>query len=144
VAAGVLGWYGVSSNTVAHPVDDPEATSLARMLTTHVVSALDQGIKGELARRWRAWRDRCVPELDRMLDAFRAEAGLRSQEQSRAITAAVDPHLPPGRRGASLSQKPVYWFQQRAPIRTIMRSLPEVRTPRPGARRSGAEPADRG
>src|SRR6185436_3690641 len=32
VAAGVLGWYGVSSNTVAHPVDDPEATSLARML----------------------------------------------------------------------------------------------------------------
>ena len=32
VAAGTLGWYGVSSNTVAHPVDDPEATSLARML----------------------------------------------------------------------------------------------------------------
>ena len=32
MAAGTLGWYGVSSNTVAHPVDDPEATSLARML----------------------------------------------------------------------------------------------------------------
>jgi aryl-alcohol dehydrogenase-like predicted oxidoreductase len=32
VAAGTLGWYGVSSNTVAHPVHDPEATSLARML----------------------------------------------------------------------------------------------------------------
>ena len=32
VAEGALGWYGVSSNTVAHPVDDPEATSLARML----------------------------------------------------------------------------------------------------------------
>ena len=29
VAAGTLGWYGVSSNTVARPVDDPEATSLA-------------------------------------------------------------------------------------------------------------------
>jgi uncharacterized protein len=32
VAAGALGWYGVSSNTVASPPDDPEATSLPRML----------------------------------------------------------------------------------------------------------------
>jgi aryl-alcohol dehydrogenase-like predicted oxidoreductase len=32
VAQGRLGWYGVSSNTVARPVEDVEATSLARML----------------------------------------------------------------------------------------------------------------
>lgn len=32
VDAGRLRWYGVSSNTVARPEDDPEATSLARML----------------------------------------------------------------------------------------------------------------
>jgi aryl-alcohol dehydrogenase-like predicted oxidoreductase len=32
VAAGTLGWYGVSSNTAAHAADDPEATSLTRML----------------------------------------------------------------------------------------------------------------
>ena len=32
VAGGRLRWYGVSSNTVAQPVDDPEATSLTRML----------------------------------------------------------------------------------------------------------------
>jgi hypothetical protein len=32
VAAGVVGCYGVSSNTVAKPSDDPEATSLTRML----------------------------------------------------------------------------------------------------------------
>ena len=32
VAAGRIRWYGVSSNTVAAPMTDPEATSLARML----------------------------------------------------------------------------------------------------------------
>jgi len=32
VAAGTLRWYGVSSNTVAAAPDDPEATSLPRML----------------------------------------------------------------------------------------------------------------
>ena len=79
-----------------------------RGLTGHVVGALDAGISGELARRWRAWRDRYRPELDRLLDAFRAEAGLRSQEQSRMITAAVDPRLPPERRGATLSQKSLW------------------------------------
>ncbi|MEK7219585.1 MAG: aldo/keto reductase, partial [candidate division NC10 bacterium] len=32
VAAGRIGWYGVSSNTAVAPPDDPEATSLSRML----------------------------------------------------------------------------------------------------------------
>jgi len=32
VVAGRIGWYGVSSNTAVLPADDPEATSLARML----------------------------------------------------------------------------------------------------------------
>ncbi|MBI2000533.1 MAG: DUF255 domain-containing protein, partial [candidate division NC10 bacterium] len=32
VAAGRIGWYGVSSNTAVVPPDDPEATSLSRML----------------------------------------------------------------------------------------------------------------
>jgi hypothetical protein len=32
VAAGRVGWYGVSSNTAVLPADDPEATSLWRML----------------------------------------------------------------------------------------------------------------
>jgi hypothetical protein len=32
VAAGRIGWYGVSSNTAVLPADDPEATSLVQML----------------------------------------------------------------------------------------------------------------
>jgi aryl-alcohol dehydrogenase-like predicted oxidoreductase len=79
-----------------------------RGLTARVVGALDAGIAGELAGRWRAWRDRYLPELDRLLDGFRAEAGARSQGQSRAVAAAIDPVLPPERRGATLSQKSLW------------------------------------
>jgi uncharacterized protein len=79
-----------------------------RGLTTRVVGALDAGIAGELAGRWRSWRDRYLPELERLLDGFRAEAGGRSQGQSGAIAAAIDPLLPPERRGAALSQKALW------------------------------------
>jgi aryl-alcohol dehydrogenase-like predicted oxidoreductase len=91
-----------------------------RGLTTHVIGALDAGIAGDLARRWRAWRDRYVPELDRLLDAFRAEAGLRSQEQSRAISAAVDPRLSPERRGATLSQKSLWTLASTPGVSTVL------------------------
>src|SRR5262249_28655267 len=77
-------------------------------LTSRVVGALAAGIWGGLADRWRAWRDRYRPELDRLLDGFRAEAGGRSQEQSRVIAAAIDPLLPPDRRGAGLSRKALW------------------------------------
>ncbi len=79
-----------------------------RGLTARVGDALDAGIKGELAVRWRAWRDRYLPELERLLDGFRAEAGRRSQPQSRAVAAALDPLLPPERRGAGLSGKALW------------------------------------
>jgi hypothetical protein len=91
-----------------------------RGLTTHVVGALDGGITGDLARRWRTWRDRYMPELDCLLDAFRAEAGFRSQEQSRAITAAVDPRLPPERRGATLSRKALWTLASTPGISTVL------------------------
>jgi hypothetical protein len=85
-----------------------------------VVGALDAGIAGELAHRWSAWRDRYVPELDRLLDGFRAEAGSRSQVQSRAIAAAVDPLLPPERRGASLSQKTLWTVASTPGVTTVL------------------------
>jgi hypothetical protein len=91
-----------------------------RGLTTRVVGALDAGIAGELAHRWSAWRDRYVPELDRLLDGFRAEAGSRSQVQSRAIAAAVDPLLPPERRGASLSQKTLWTVASTPGVTTVL------------------------
>ncbi len=38
VAAGRIAWYGVSSNTAVSPPDDPEATSLSRMLEAAVAA----------------------------------------------------------------------------------------------------------
>ena len=39
VAAGRIAWYGVSSNTAVLPPDDPEATSLSRMLESAALAA---------------------------------------------------------------------------------------------------------
>jgi hypothetical protein len=38
VSAGRIAWYGVSSNTAVRPPDDPEATSLSRMLDAAVAA----------------------------------------------------------------------------------------------------------
>jgi uncharacterized protein len=91
-----------------------------RGLTARVVGALDAGIGGELAGRWRGWRDRYRPELDQLLDGFRAEAAGRSQEQSRAIAAAVNPLVPPGRRGAGLSQKTLWVLASTPGVSTVL------------------------
>jgi hypothetical protein len=91
-----------------------------RGLTTRVVGALDAGIAGALADRWRTWRDRYRPELDRLLDGFRGEAAGRSQEQSQAIAAAIDPRLPPERRGAGLSQKALWTLASTPGVSTVL------------------------
>jgi aryl-alcohol dehydrogenase-like predicted oxidoreductase len=91
-----------------------------RGLTTRVVGALDAGIPGDLAGRWRGWRDRYRPELDRLLDSFRAEAAGRSQEQSGAIAAAVNPLVPPERRGAGLSQKTLWILASTPGVSTVL------------------------
>lgn len=43
VSAGRVQYYGVSSNTVTSPVDDPEATSLARMIEAAQAAAKSMG-----------------------------------------------------------------------------------------------------
>jgi hypothetical protein len=91
-----------------------------RGLTARVVGALDAGIAGTLAGQWRGWRDRYRPELDRLLDGFRAAAAGRSQEQSRAIAAVVDPLLPPDRRGARLSQKSLWALASTPGVSTVL------------------------
>jgi len=98
-----------------------------RGLTARVVRALDQGTSGEPAERWRGFRGRYLPALDRLLDACRAAAAGRSQAQSHAVTAALDPLLPAERRGAPLSQKALW----------VLASTPGVSTVLVGMRRPG-------
>jgi len=66
---------------------------------TQGVRALDGGLGGEVAERWRTWRDRYLPELRLLLVELRRQAAQKSQALSRAVAAAVDPLLPTERSG---------------------------------------------
>ncbi len=76
--------------------------------TTQVLSALDRGMRGPQADNWRELRGRYVEALDRVLQAFRAKAVAQTAENSRALTAKLDPTLPKERRAAPLSQKALH------------------------------------
>ena len=91
-----------------------------RGLTARVVKALDQGTTGETAERWRLFRGRYLPALDRLLDAFRADAAGRSQAESRAVSAALDPCLPGERRGAALSRKALWVAASTPGVSTVL------------------------
>jgi hypothetical protein len=75
---------------------------------TQVVRALDGGLGGEVAERWRTWRDRYLPELRLLLVELRRQATQKSQALSRAVAAAVDPLLPAERSGETLSRKALW------------------------------------
>ncbi len=91
-----------------------------RGLTARVVRALDQGLSGETAERWRGFRDRYRPALERLLGAFRADAAGRSQRESRGVAAALDPALPGERRGAPLSQKALWVVGSTPGVSTVL------------------------
>jgi aryl-alcohol dehydrogenase-like predicted oxidoreductase len=91
-----------------------------RGMTARVIRALDQGLAGETAERWRGFRDRYRPALERLLGAFRADAAGRSQRESRAVGAALDPALPGERRGAPLSQKALWVVASTPGVSTVL------------------------
>lgn len=135
VAGGRIGCYGVSSNTVAHPDDDPEATSLARFLDAArdaggaghhfrvlqlplnlmegegravAAAARDAGL-GVLANRpLNAIRGR---GLVRLADVTPGSEGMDPERQARTAAwarEALDPRLPVERRGEPLQRKALW------------------------------------
>jgi aryl-alcohol dehydrogenase-like predicted oxidoreductase len=81
---------------------------MVRPVVTQVVRALDAGLAGALAGGWLGWRDRYLPEIARLLEAFRQHAATGASAASRAVAAAIDPALPPERRAAPLSRKALW------------------------------------
>jgi len=73
-----------------------------------VLRALDGGLTGSLADTWRRWRDRYVPQLQRLLAALEGRAAARSQVVSDTIARAIDPHLPLRAQDESLSRKSLW------------------------------------
>jgi uncharacterized protein YyaL (SSP411 family)/aryl-alcohol dehydrogenase-like predicted oxidoreductase len=72
------------------------------------IQALDQVLTGPFAEQWRDWRNRYVPEMRRALAALRARAAALSRAVAGTVSAALDPLLPPERRGETLSRKALW------------------------------------
>jgi uncharacterized protein YyaL (SSP411 family)/aryl-alcohol dehydrogenase-like predicted oxidoreductase len=69
-----------------------------------VLSALDQGLDGELAEKWYDWRQRYLPELHKLLLGAGHEAAEVSRVRLRPLREALLPLVPEARRGDSLSR----------------------------------------
>ena len=72
------------------------------------IQALDQALTGPIADRWTEWRNRYVPELRQALAAIRARAAAHSRVIAQTVSSALDPLLPPERRGETLSRKALW------------------------------------
>jgi uncharacterized protein YyaL (SSP411 family)/aryl-alcohol dehydrogenase-like predicted oxidoreductase len=90
---------------------------------TELVRALDEGLSGALADRWRAWRDRYVPDLQRLLEGLRNEALARSQVTSTAIAACVDPFLSVERRAGTLARKALWVLACTPGVTTVLNGM---------------------
>jgi uncharacterized protein len=74
----------------------------------HVVRALAHGLGPDKAKPWQVWWDRYHPALQGLLRGIGRRAAMKGAEQSRTITEAIDPGLPPERRGETLSRKALW------------------------------------
>jgi aryl-alcohol dehydrogenase-like predicted oxidoreductase len=72
------------------------------------IQALDQVLTGPFAEQWRDWRNRYVPEMRKALAALRERAAALSRAVAGTVSAALDPLLPPERRGETLSRKALW------------------------------------
>jgi hypothetical protein len=75
---------------------------------TQLLAALDNNLTGELQSVWQSWRARYLEELAKPLAEFRRQGASKSQRQSVAVSAVIDPLLPPERRAESLSRKALW------------------------------------
>jgi hypothetical protein len=75
---------------------------------TRLLAALDNNFTGELQPVWQSWRARYLDELAKLLAEFRRQAASKSQRQSVAVSAVIDPLLPAERRAESLSRKALW------------------------------------
>jgi hypothetical protein len=72
------------------------------------LQALDQALSGPLAEQWRGWRGRYLPALQGALATLRARSADQSRALSQAVSAVLDPLLPPERRAETLSRKALW------------------------------------
>jgi hypothetical protein len=82
--------------------------------------ALERALSGSLAERWQEWRGRYLPALHLALEEIRRHAAERSLAAARAVERVLDPHLPPERRGESLSRKALWVVASTPGVNTVL------------------------
>ncbi|HEY3121042.1 MAG TPA: aldo/keto reductase [Vicinamibacteria bacterium] len=93
-------------------------------LLLHAVQALDRGLAGgALADAWQAWRNRYLPEVQKLLDELRRRASRETRASLSTITAAVDPLLPPERRGESVSRKALWVLASTPGVSSVLNGM---------------------
>ena len=75
---------------------------------TQLLATLDNNLTGELQSVWQSWRARYLEELAKPLAEFRRQGASKSQRQSAAVSAVIDPLVPAERRAESLSRKALW------------------------------------
>jgi len=90
---------------------------------TRLLITLDSNLADELQPAWQSWRARYVNELGTLLAEFRRQAASKSQRQSAAVAAAIDPLLPAERRGESLSRKALWVLASTPGVRCVLNGM---------------------
>jgi len=94
---------------------------------TRLLKALDKHLTGELGAAWQSWRGPYLEALQSLMFAFRRQAASKSQQQSAAVSAAIDPFLPAERRRAeSLSRKAIWVLASTPGVSCVLNGM---RTP---------------
>ncbi len=91
-----------------------------------LLRALDQHAWRDLEMEWQSWRGRYLADLQKLLAEFRRRAASKSQQQSAAVSAAIDPLLPAERRSESLSRKALWVLASTPGVSCVLNGM---RTP---------------
>ena len=93
---------------------------------TRLLKALDKHLTGDLGAAWQSWRGRYLEALQSLMFAFRSQAASKSQRQSAAVSAMVDPLLPAELRRESLSRKAIWVLASTPGVSCVLNGM---RTP---------------
>jgi aryl-alcohol dehydrogenase-like predicted oxidoreductase len=91
-----------------------------------VTTAIDRGLNGEVAARWSDWRDAYLPELDELIRELRRQAAERSKVDNAALSAAIDPLFPEGKRTESLSRKALWTVMSTPGVTAVLNGMRSV------------------
>ncbi|MFQ5989871.1 MAG: aldo/keto reductase [Candidatus Methylomirabilales bacterium] len=90
---------------------------------TRLFLAIDKGISGELEPVWKSWRSRYLEDLENLLAEFRRQGASKSQRQSAAVSAVIDPLLPAERRAESLSRKALWVLASTPGVNCVLNGM---------------------